>query len=229
LTPGEPVPADGRPGRFITFEGPDGSGKTSQAERLGATLEAEGHEVVLVREPGGTALGERLRELLLHRTDLAIEPLPDALLFNAARAQLVSEVIAPALAAGNIVVCARFADSTLAYQGYGAGLDLGMLRQLEAIATGGLEPDLTILLDLPAEAGLRRKRRGRGTLTRFESDGGVGFDAEFHRRVRGGFLELAAGQPRRWRVIDSTRSRTTVASDVLAAVRSLWASQKGAA
>jgi dTMP kinase len=209
--PGEPA----RRGFFVTLEGPDGSGKTSQAARLGAALEAEGWDVLLLREPGGTALGERLRELLLHREDMPIDPVADALLFNAARAQLVGEVIQPALHAGKTVLCARFADSTLAYQGYGAGLDLVTLKALEAIATGGTSPDLTILLDLPAETGLNRKRRGRGALTRFESRA----DLAFHRRVRDGFLRLAREEPGRWRVIDATRTRSEVAKAVLDAVR----------
>jgi dTMP kinase len=209
--PAEPA----RRGLFITLEGPDGSGKTSQAARLGAALEAEGRDVVLLREPGGTALGERLRELLLHREDMPIDPLADALLFNAARAQLVSEVIRPALAAGKTVLCARFADSTLAYQGYGAGLDLETLKAFETIATAGIRPDLTILLDVPAETGLSRKRRGRGALTRFESRA----DLAFHRRVRDGFLRLARAEPERWRVIDAAGPRSFVAEAIHDAVR----------
>jgi dTMP kinase len=208
--PAEPA----RRGLFITLEGPDGSGKTSQAARLGAALEAEGREVVLLREPGGTALGEGLRELLLHREDMPIDPLADALLFNAARAQLVSEVIRPALAAGKTVLCARFADSTLAYQGYGAGLDLDTLKTLETIAISATRPDLTILLDVPAETGLNRKRRGRGALTRFESRA----DLAFHRRVRDGFLRLARAEPERWRVIDATQPRSIVGEVALGAV-----------
>jgi dTMP kinase len=208
--PAEPA----RRGLFITLEGPDGSGKTSQAARLGAALEAEGREVVLLREPGGTALGEGLRELLLHREDMPIDPLADALLFNAARAQLVSEVIRPALAAGKTVLCARFADSTLAYQGYGAGLDLDTLKTLETIAIAATRPDLTILLDVPAETGLNRKRRGRGALTRFESRA----DLAFHRRVRDGFLRLAHAEPERWRVIDATQPRSIVREVALGAV-----------
>lgn len=199
-------------GVFITLEGPDGSGKTSAAKRLASSLRAIGLDVVSVHEPGGTELGERLRELLLHREEVPIDPLADALLFNAARAQLVREVIRPALAAGRMVVCARYADSTLAYQGYGAGLDLDLLRRLEAIATGGLKPDLTILLDLPVDVGLTRKRRGRGPLTRFESR----LDLAFHRRVRDGFLALASAEPGRWRVVDAARSRGSVVADVLA-------------
>jgi dTMP kinase len=218
------VPAEpARRGLFITLEGPDGSGKTSQAARLGAALEAEGRDVVLLREPGGTALGERLRELLLHREDMPIDPLADALLFNAARAQLVAEVIRPALDAGRTVLCARFADSTLAYQGYGAGVDLNVLKTLEAIATAGIRPDLTILLDVPAETGLNRKRRGRGALTRFESRA----DLAFHRRVRDGFLLLARAEPERWRVIDASRPRSSVAEATLDAVRGVAASGEG--
>jgi len=207
--------APARNGAFITLEGPDGSGKTSQAQRLAADLEREGRSVVLVREPGGTDLGERLRELLLHRSEIAIDPLADALLFNAARAQLVAEVIRPALETGATVVCARFTDSTLAYQGYGAGVDLDMLRRLESIATGGLKPDVTILLDLPVEEGLDRKGRGRAALTRFETDVDVGF----HRRVRDGFLALAAEQPGRWRVVNAARPRSAVANEIRAAVQ----------
>lgn len=203
-------------GLFVTLEGPDGSGKTSQASALAAALEAEGHDVVLLREPGGTPLGERLRDLLLHRAELEIAPLTDALLFNAARAQLVADVIRPALVAGNAVVCARFADSTLAYQGYGAGVDLETLRTIEKVATGGLQPDLTILLDLAPETGLGRKQRGRGTLTRFESH----HDVAFHRRVRDGFLELARAEPDRWHVVDADRPRSAVARNVWEAVRS---------
>ena len=201
-------------GVFLTLEGPDGSGKTSQADRLAHDLERERRKVVLVREPGGTELGERLRDLLLHRSDIAIDPLADALLFNAARAQLVAEVIGPSLEAGATVVCARFADSTLAYQGYGAGVDLDVLRRLEAIATGGLTPDLTILLDVPVEQGLARKGRGRGALTRFETDVDVGF----HRRVREGFIELARAEPKRWRVVDASRPRSAVAEAIRAAI-----------
>ena len=152
-------------GRFITIEGPEGGGKTTQAARLADHLVATGEAVVRTREPGGTALGERLRDLLLAIGDAAepIEPMTDALLFSAARRQLVAEVIRPALDAGTTVICTRYADSTLAYQGYGAGLPLADLRDLERIATGGLRPDLTILLDLPAGA---RASGGRHPTTR---------------------------------------------------------------
>ena len=167
VLPGREAPSRGW---FITIEGPEGAGKTTQAARLEAHLQASGVPVVRTREPGGTALGERIRDLLLdaasHR-DQPIDPLADALLFNAARRQLVEEVIRPALSAATSVVCARFADSTLAYQGYGAGLPLEDLRALEHVATGGLRPDLTILLDLPVETGLARK--APDDRTRFET------------------------------------------------------------
>src|SRR5688500_2449396 len=188
-------------GRFITIEGPDGGGKTTQAERLRDHLVARGQRVHLTREPGGTWLGERLREVLLARTgdgtagttatppttatgragasaSARLHALTDALLVNAARRPLVRPVTRPALDSGTTVICARFADSTLAYQGYGAGVDLARLRELAAIATDGLQPDLTIVLDLTVEAGLARK--APGDVTRFEAE----FDLAFHRRVR---------------------------------------------
>lgn len=208
--PGTPV----RRGWFITIEGPDGAGKTTQAHRIAAHLQATGRDVHLTREPGGTWLGERLRELLLARTASTSrpDPLTDALLFNAARRQLVTEVIGPALEAGRTVVCARFADSTLAYQGYGAGVDLDDLRALASAATGGLSPDLTILLDLPVEAGLARK--APGDVTRFEAE----FDLDFHRRVRDGFLALAVASPKRFAVVDASRPAHEVAAAAVIAV-----------
>lgn len=202
----------GRAGRFITLEGPDGSGKTLHAARLAEALRARGHDVVLTREPGGTSLGERIRTLLLTRGAAPLGPRTDALLFNAARAQHVWEVVDPALAAGRIVVCARYADSTLAYQGHGSGVPLDELRALIAIATGGRTPDRTILLDLPVEAGLRRKSPD-DTETRFET----AFDVAFHLRVRAGFLAMATAEPNRWTVVDADRDADSVFADVLAA------------
>jgi dTMP kinase len=201
-------------GRFITIEGPEGAGKTSQAARLEALLRDDGISVIRTREPGGTSLGERIRELLLAGGSSAgsIDPLADALLFSAARRQLVEEVIRPALEAGTTVVCARYADSTLAYQGYGAGLPIDQLRTLERIATGGLRPDLTILLDLPAEVGLGRK--APDDQTRFE----LAFDLPFHRRVRDGFLALAAGDPDRFAIVDAEPTEARVWDDVRRAV-----------
>lgn len=203
-------------GWFITIEGPEGSGKTTQAAALADHLRAGGTEVHLTREPGGTWLGERIRELLLARTGTSgstapTDPLTDALLFNAARRQLVSEVIRPELVAGRTVLCARFADSTLAYQGFGAGVALERLRELESAATDGLRPDLTILLDLPVQAGLARK--APGDVTRFEAE----FDLDFHRRVRDGFLALAAAEPDRFAVVDATQPVDDVTIGVIAA------------
>ena len=201
-------------GLFITLEGPEGAGKTLQARRLVDELGARGHRARLTREPGGTALGEQIRSIVLAReADGApdIEARADALLFNAARAQLVAEVIRPALASGEVVVCARYADSTLAYQGYGAGLPMAELRAVANLATGGLTPDLTILLDVSPEVGLRRK--AEESRNRFEA----AFDLDFHRRVRAGFLELAGAEPGRWRVLDAERDADAVFDEVLKA------------
>jgi dTMP kinase len=199
-------------GKLITLEGPEGAGKTLQAGRLAEALQARGHRVRITREPGGTGLGEQVRSIVLARGSdggTAIDARADALLFNAARAQLVSEVIQPSLAGGEIVLCARFADSTLAYQGYGAGLPLDDLRAIARIATGGLTPDLTVLLDLSPEVGLGRK--ADEARNRFEAT----FDLAFHRRVRDGFLELAGQEPARWRVVDAGRDAEAVFADVL--------------
>ena len=207
--PGAPV----RGGWFIVVDGPDGAGKTTQARALADHLRDRGLDVLLTREPGGTWLGERLRDLLLARTGSTspTDPLTDAFLFDAARRQLVVEVLRPALTAGRTVVCARYADSTLAYQGYGAGVPLERLRSLEMAATGGLVPDLTIILDLPVEAGLARK--APGDVTRFEAE----YDMAFHRRVRDGFLALAGQAAERYVVIDSTAAADVVATAVNAA------------
>jgi dTMP kinase len=204
-------------GRFITIEGPEGAGKTTQARRLESLLRDDGVSVIRTREPGGTSFGERLRQLLLAdgSADVQTDPLADALVFNAARRQLVEEVIRPAIEAGTTVVCARFADSTLAYQGHGAGVPLSQLRALEEIATGGLRPDLTILLDLPPEVGLGRK--APDDQTRFE----IAFDLSFHRRVRDGFLALAAAEPARFAVVDAEPPEALVWDGVRLAVRRL--------
>jgi dTMP kinase len=199
-------------GRFITIEGPEGAGKTTQAIHLEAFLVSRGVAVLRTREPGGTVLGERIRDLLLDSGASRIDALADAFLFNAARHQLVAEIIEPALAAGTTVVCARFADSTRAYQGAGAGVPRADLEQLEAIATGGLEPDLTILLDVPVEVGLERK--APDDRTRFET----AFDLAFHRRVRDGFLAMAVAEPVRFVVVDGRASEDAVAARIERAV-----------
>lgn len=201
-------------GWFVTIEGPEGGGKTTQAERLRAFLASRGIRVLVTREPGGTWLGERIRDLLLSRTGSTAptDPLTDALLFNAARRQLVGEVIRPALAAGTTVICARYADSTLAYQGYGSGVSLDRLRALADVATDGLRPDLTIVLDLPVEIGLGRK--APGDVTRFEAE----FDLAFHRRVRAGFRSLVDAEPDRFALIDASATVDAVADAAAALV-----------
>ena len=212
-TTGEPAPR----GRFITIEGPEGSGKTTQAERLTQRLRDDGHRVLLTREPGGTRLGEQLRSILLARSDeeQPTDPLTDALLFEAARRHLVRHVVRPAIRDGVTVVCARYADSTLAYQGFGAGVPLATLRAVDAAATDGLVPDRTILLDLPVEEGLARK--APDDVTRFEAD----HDLAFHRRVRDGFLALAAAEPSRWVVLDARLPQHEVTEALVAAVAPL--------
>ena len=202
-----------RPGWFITLEGPEGAGKTHQAAKLRSALLAGGLEVTATREPGGTPIGERIRSLLLElNAHAAHDPRTDALLFNAARAELVTQVIRPALARGDVVLCSRFADSTVAYQGYGGGIPADDLRVLERLATGGLEPDLTILLDLPPDVGLARKSRAE--VNRFEA----AFDLAFHERVRDGFLAIARSAPERFAVVDATPPEEAVFAAVRAAV-----------
>jgi dTMP kinase len=196
------------PGRFITLEGPDGSGKTTAARHLATWLGERGLTVDLTAEPGGTLLGDEIRRLLLHHRGVAddLDPRADALLFAAQRAQHVARRIRPALEAGTWVVCARYADSSLAYQGAAYGNDPAEMRRLQAFATSGLVPDLTILLDVPVEVGLSRKRRGRWN--RFEDREGVAF----FEKVRHAYLELAAAEPGRFRVLDG--SGTVEAVDV---------------
>lgn len=190
---------------FVLFEGVEGGGKTTQARRLYRHLRRHGVPVILVREPGGTAVGNAARKILKHKLDIEIDPITELLLFAASRAQLVSEVIRPALQEGQVVICDRYAESTLAYQGYGRGLDLETIRTINRIATGGLHPHLIVLLDLDPEHGLRRK--GSHTANdRFERE-----EIEFHRRVRRGYLEMAGAEPGRWMVIDASRPPTTVA------------------
>ncbi|MFZ9961528.1 MAG: dTMP kinase [Candidatus Limnocylindrus sp.] len=206
---------------FISFEGPDGSGKSTQIELLAATLRAAGFEVVTVREPGGTPAGEKIRAILLGEGGaVSVDPRADALLFNASRAQLVADVIEPALARGAIVIADRFADSTLAYQGYGSGLPLDALRATIAFATAGRTPDLTLLLDLVAEQGLARKS-GSGR-TRFED----GFDAAFHVRVADGFRALAAAEPTRWRILDASEAPAALAAQISQIVQGALATRR---
>ncbi len=196
---------------FITFEGPEGSGKSTQARLLAEWLSAQGLNVLFTREPGGTSIGDRVRQILLSPNSAGLVPEAEVLLFSASRAQLVREAILPHLEAGGIVVCDRYADSTYAYQGYGRGLDMDTLRRITHFATQGLVPDLTFLIDIPVEEGLRRKRRGNG------EDDWNRMEAElhaYHERVREGYLELAAQEPARWVVLDGRKPVEVVQEQV---------------
>jgi dTMP kinase len=209
-------------GIFITLEGPDGAGKSTQAVLLAERIRASGREVVLTREPGGTALGERIRDVLMYAQDGSHDALSDALLFNAARARQVSEVIRPALERGAVVVCDRFSDSTLAYQGYGGGVPQDQLRALKLIAIGDIAPDRTVPVDVSVEAGLKRRETGSSAdLTRFETDAGE-HGASFHERVGDGYRRLAHDEPKRWRVVDGSAGPDSVAQSVWSAVADLF-------
>lgn len=189
-----------RRGRFVTLEGSEGSGKTTAARHLADWLRARGDEVVLTAEPGGTRLGEEVRRIVLHMRDVSddLDVRADALLYAAARAQHTARLILPALERGQHVICARYLDSSLAYQGVGYGNDPDAMRWLQRFATYGLVPDLTILLDVPVEVGLGRKRRGEWN--RFEDTLAV----EFFEKVRAAYLDLAAAEPERFRVVDAS-------------------------
>ena len=192
---------------FITFEGPDGSGKSTQIKLLAEFLASRGREVVLTREPGGTGIGEQIRDVVLSNKNQTITSETEALLFSAARAQIVREIILPALAAGKIVLCDRYADSTLAYQGYGLGLDRDALTAITRFATGGLVPDLTFYIDVPVEVGIARKQRGE--TNRLDEKA-----IAYHERVRAGFLEMAHREPSRWIVVDGTQAMERVQEEI---------------
>jgi dTMP kinase len=218
-------------GLFFTFEGVEGSGKTTQLRRLAASLRQAGQPVMETREPGGTSLGEAIRSMLLMTRDQEMAAEAELFLYLASRAQLSHECIRPSLEAGIIVVSDRFADATVAYQGHGRGLDLRRVATMNRLATGGLIPDLTILLDLDPREGLRRVReRGQVPLPepfldRLESEA-----LEFHDRVREGYLHLAREEPHRFLVVDATRQQETVASEIWQRVEPLigsWAVQGG--
>ena len=196
-------------GAFITFEGPDGSGKSTQIQWLAEYLTGLGQSVLLTREPGGTAISEKIRDVLHDLRNRAMRPQTEILLYSAARAQLVAEVIRPALAGGAIVLCDRYADSTLAYQGYGHGLDLDTLRRVTSFATGGLRPDLTLLFDLDPAEGLRRRQTAGVEWNRLDD-----YDLAFHQRVREGYHALAQAEPDRWVVLDATQDRDRLQDEV---------------
>jgi dTMP kinase len=199
---------------FITFEGPDGSGKTTQLAPLAEYLTQLGHRVLITREPGGTAIGDQIRQVLADLQNTGMHPRSETLLFLAARAQLVEQVIKPHLVQGYILLCDRYADSTMAYQGYGHQNDLDQMRSLIDFATGGLKPDLTLLLDVGAEAGLKRKAEG-SEWNRLDA-----YSLEFHQRVRQGYAELAQAEPGRWVVIDADQPQDSVQEEIRKIVRS---------
>jgi len=194
-------------GIFITFEGGEGCGKSTQARALYARLKRRGIPALLTLEPGGTDLGQRIRDLLKRQVSTSISPEAELLLFNASRAQLVRQVIRPALKRGSVVICDRFYDSTTAYQGYGRGLDMAAVKAVNDFAAGGLKPDLTVLPDIPPEHGLDRK--GRGVEDRFEQEA-----VRFHKHVRSGYLRLARMEPERWLVIDGRLARRQIADRI---------------
>jgi dTMP kinase len=197
---------------FISLEGPDGCGKTVQSKRLVEHLRSQGMDVLMTREPGGTEIGDQIRQVIMSLENRQMDPRTEFLLFTASRAQLVKEVIRPQLEAGGVIVSDRFYDSSFAYQGYGHGLPLDELRAITAFATGGLVPDLTLLIDLPADAGLARRKSG-GHWNRMDA-----YEVDFHRRVRAAYREMAQNEPGRWRTVDGDRSQGAVQADLQAAV-----------
>lgn len=201
-------------GVFVTFEGIEGSGKSTQIGLLADYLTASGRPVTLTREPGGTPIGDQVRKILLDPASKGLDPVAELLLYAASRAQHLREVILPALEKGRVVLCDRFSDATLAYQGHGRGLDIDMIRALDRIVTGGRRPDLTILLDIGAAAGLARAR-GRNSSRELEHEGRFeNEETAFHHRVREGYLALAKEQPERFRVVDASRSPDEVGQKI---------------
>ena len=185
---------------FITFEGPEGSGKTSQIAALATFLSEQGHKVLTTREPGGTKIGDQVRACLHDVANREMTAVAEMLLYSASRAQLVAELIRPKLAAGYIILCDRFVDSTLAYQGYGRGLDLNALKLISQFATTNLTPDLTLLLDIDVERGLARRLANDEEMNRLDLE-----KVSFHQRVRAGYYELRQLEPERWVVVDADR------------------------
>ena len=212
-------------GLLIAFEGPDGSGKTTQVGLLAQHLQSLGHDVLIRREPGGTPIGDQIRAVLhdVNNVDMTCET--EFLLYSASRAQLVRQILAPHLARGGVAVCDRFAASSMAYQGYGRQLDLAAIRTITQFATGGLTPDLTVYLDLPVEVGIQRKQSAyaaqTGEWNRLDRQ-----TLDFHQRARQGYLEMAQADPNRWLIVDATQS----VADTQATIRTRlapWLMQAG--
>ncbi len=198
---------------FITFEGPDGSGKSTQVKLLSEALAAAGHDVLTVREPGGTPISEQIRDVVHSLRNREMSDRAECLLYNAARAQLVDQLIVPHLQRGGIVLSDRYADSTLAYQGYGRGLDLSEVRSVIAFATQHLKPDVTFYLDLAVEEGIERRKRGGGEWNRLDDQA-----LEFHRRVRAGYLQMVREEPERWVCLDAARAVEVIQAEIRAEV-----------
>jgi len=210
---------------FITLEGPDGSGKSTQIQLLYRCLEEQGHSVLLSREPGGTPIGEQIRAVLHDVRNTAMLPNTEILLYSASRAQHVGQVIRPALERGELVLCDRYAESTMAYQGWGHDLDIELLRTITVFATGGLRPDLIIYLDIDVEEGLQRKldafESGTAEWNRMDQKAQA-----FHERVRRGYLIMAAQEPEKWLVLDGTRSTAEIHQKIVDRVRLLLAGNR---
>jgi dTMP kinase len=201
-------------GTFITFEGIEGSGKSTQIALLANYLTARGVRHVLTREPGGTLIGDQVRRILLDPANRSLDPAAELLLYAASRAQHLREIIIPALADGAVVLCDRFSDATLAYQGYGRGLEIGMINALDRLVTAGMRPDLTLLFDIEAASGIARARgrnnsRGLETEARFENE-----ELVFHERVRQGYLTLVMQEPERIRIVDASSSPEVIQAQV---------------
>jgi len=194
---------------FITLEGPEGSGKTSHIPPLVEYLREKGHIVFPTREPGGTSIGEQIREVIHDLKNVEIHPRTETLLYQAARAQIVEQVIKPKLAAGEIVLSDRYYDSTIAYQGYGHQQDLEQIRALVKYATGGLVPDLTILLDVDVEEGLQRKKKNNAEWNRMDDHA-----IQFYQRVRAGYLVMVKQEPKRWIIVDSSKRWESVQNEL---------------
>ena len=198
---------------FITLEGPDGSGKSSQMSPLAEVIRQQGYDVIETREPGGTEIGDQIRQVIMDLQNKRMQPESEILLFQASRAQLVRELIRPALADGKVVLCDRYADSTIAYQGYGHQTDIEQLTRIVEFATGGLKPDLTLYLDIDAEQGLRRRSDGEGEWNRLDD-----YALEFHQRVRRGYHAMIAAESERWVQIDGDQPPEAVQQEMQKAV-----------
>jgi dTMP kinase len=206
------------PGTFISLEGPDGAGKTTQVKLLAAKLEAAGTPYVLTRDPGGTPLGKQIRHLLL-KPGHPVAPMTELMLYQADRAQNIADVIIPGLKAGKLVICDRYIDSSIAYQGYGRDIDMDLIEKLNEMSTGGLMPEITILFDIASDKAMGRKHQGGHD--RMENE-----DISFHSKVRDGYLALAKKDTGRWRTIDASKAMATVQEEMCKIIGDHMAAKK---